>query len=141
MDARSKSPPLPSPPHPGQVLRERYLEHYGISQAELGAFIGVSASNLSMHIHGHRAFTAQLAWALSMALGTTPEFWMELQAAWDLHHAKPRVVLLPMPQIDKQAVDRRGTVGRGLYLRKPANPRGDPQPNTSEGRPPIESAG
>lgn len=117
MDERSGSqPPLTERPrHPGAVLRQ-ILEHHGIAQAELAAYIGVSASELSMIIHGRRAITPRLAWLLSMALATTPEFWMELQIAWALHRAKPVARIPAMPRVAGSATDRPSPSRRGLYF-------------------------
>jgi addiction module HigA family antidote len=90
--APGSSPPEPAPRHPGLELREQ-LERLAISQAELAEYIGILPSKLSMVIHGTRGITPELAWLLSMALGTSPMFWMKRQALWDLDQRKPKVHL------------------------------------------------
>lgn len=121
--ALGSSPPEPAPRHPGLELREQ-LERLKISQAELAAFIGVLPSKLSMVIHGKRGITPQLAWLLSMALGTSPMFWMKRQALWDLHQCKPKVQL-PRLRPPLEPDSPLGCVQQGLYLQReaPALPR------------------
>jgi addiction module HigA family antidote len=77
------------PPHPGEVLRRRFLESRGISQSALCRHIGEDSSNLSAVIKGRRRITPENAWLLGWALGTTPEYWLELQNRHDLWRARP----------------------------------------------------
>lgn len=76
-------PPTP----PGEMLLEEYLRPRGITQVELAASMGVPIQRVNTIINGKRGITAETAILLSEALNTTPEFWMGLQANYDLWHA------------------------------------------------------
>lgn len=69
--------------HPGEVLLEEFLEPLGISRYRLAKTIGVTPVRISEICAGKRAITADTALRLSRALGTTPGFWMALQADYD----------------------------------------------------------
>jgi addiction module HigA family antidote len=72
------------------VLAERFLRPMRISQNQLAAHIGEYPPNLSMIINGKRRITPHHAWMLGHALGTSPEYWMDLQTRYDLWESKPR---------------------------------------------------
>ena len=69
--------------HPGEFLSE-ILEEMGISQAEFSRRIGVSRMRVSHIINGHRPVTAEMAHLIGKAFGQTPQYWMNLQANYDL---------------------------------------------------------
>ena len=69
---------------PGEILLEEFLEPLGISQYRLAKAIGRPQSAVSDIIHGRRAITAEMAWLLAQALGTTPEFWLNLEMTYQL---------------------------------------------------------
>ena len=73
--------------HPGEFLRE-ILEERGISQAEFARTIGVSSMRISHVAKGTRPVTAELALLFGRALGQTPQYWLNLQATYDLKHAE-----------------------------------------------------
>jgi antitoxin HigA-1 len=82
---------LPSkrtPTHPGEILLEEFLKPKGISQIDLARKIGVPIQRINTLVNGKRGCSAETAILLSKALGTTPEFWMNLQTAFDLYEAK-----------------------------------------------------
>lgn len=74
--------------HPGEILLHEYLIPMSVSQKELAARLGVSYPRVNELVHGKRGVTPDTALRLSRLLGTTPEFWLNLQMAWDLHHAR-----------------------------------------------------
>jgi antitoxin HigA-1 len=76
------------PTHPGEILFEEFLKPKGISQVELAQKIGVPVQRINTLINGKRACTAETALLLSKAFGTSAEFWMNLQNAYDLYNAK-----------------------------------------------------
>jgi addiction module HigA family antidote len=76
------------PTHPGEILLEEFLKPKGMSQVELAQKIGVPIQRINTLINGKRACTAETALLLSKAFGTSPEFWMNLQNAYDLYNAK-----------------------------------------------------
>ena len=83
-------PAIRTPTHPGEVLLEEFLEPLGVSRAILARHISVSPRRISEIVRGKRGVTAETAWLLSYAFGTSPEFWTNLQTNHDLVTAKPR---------------------------------------------------
>ena len=73
--------------HPGDFLRE-IMEEMGISQAEFARAIGVSPMRVSHVVKGARPVTAELALLFSRAFGQTPQYWLNLQASFDLKTAE-----------------------------------------------------
>jgi addiction module HigA family antidote len=78
------------PTHPGGHSREEFLIPLGLSQVALAEHIGVSVQRINEIVRGKRGITPQTAWLLSQGLGTTPQFWISLQANHDLASARPR---------------------------------------------------
>jgi addiction module HigA family antidote len=72
------------PVHPGEILREDLLKPLGISVNRLGRDLRVPVTRMSEIVNGRRGVTADTALRLARYFGTTPEFWMSLQAAYDL---------------------------------------------------------
>lgn len=72
------------PVHPGEVLLEEFLQPAGLSQNRLALDIGVPARRINEIVLGKRAVTANTALRLSRYFDTTPQFWMGLQADYDL---------------------------------------------------------
>jgi len=77
-------------PHPGEILLEEFLKPMGIGQVEASRQLGVSLNRLNEIILGKRGITADTALRLGRLLKTSPQFWMRLQADWDLHEAMQR---------------------------------------------------
>ena len=77
--------------HPGEVLKEEFLEPYGLSANRLAKAIGVPTNRITAIIHGERGITGETAILLAHAFGTTPEFWLKLQARYELDLANSRV--------------------------------------------------
>ena len=75
------------PTHPGEILLEEFLVPLGFSQAEAARRMGVSTNRLNELVRGKRGVTAETALRLSQLLGTSPEFWLNLQMMFDLWHA------------------------------------------------------
>jgi addiction module HigA family antidote len=84
MSARLPRNPTP----PGEMLREEFLEPLGLSQSAFAEHIGVSFKRINEIVNGRRAITPETAWLFSQALGTTPQFWMNLQTTYDLVHRR-----------------------------------------------------
>ena len=74
--------------HPGEVLLEEFLKPLGISQNRLARAMGVPPRRINEIVHGKRAVTADTALRLARALGTSEQFWMGLQADYDLEEAR-----------------------------------------------------
>lgn len=73
--------------HPGEFLKEM-LEDLGTSQAEFARTIGVSSMRISHVVKGARPVTAELALLFGRAFGQSPQYWLNLQAAYDLKTAE-----------------------------------------------------
>ncbi len=79
------------PTHPGEVLSAEYLVPLGMTQVAFAAHLGIPIQRINEIIRGKRGVTPETAWLLSQALGTTPEFWINLQTAHDLARSRPKV--------------------------------------------------
>ena len=72
------------PVHPGEILRDEFLTPMGISVYELANAIKVPRSRANDIVLGRRAITTDTAMRLGRYFGTTSEFWINLQARYDL---------------------------------------------------------
>jgi addiction module HigA family antidote len=79
-------PPTP----PGEILLEEFLRPMGMTQTALAGRMSVPLQRVNTLINGKRAVTADTALLLSEIFGTSPEFWMNLQAQRDLYAAQRR---------------------------------------------------
>jgi len=80
--------PTHGPPvHPGEMLLEKFVKPYGLTQTDLAQRLGVSYPRLNEIIHGKRSVTPDTALRLERAFGMEAQFWLNLQQAWDLYHA------------------------------------------------------
>jgi len=77
-----------APTHPGEMLLEEFIKPLGIPQTELAEWIGVSYPRLNELIHGKRSLTPDTALRLEQVFGMDAQFWLTLQLAWDLYHAR-----------------------------------------------------
>jgi addiction module HigA family antidote len=76
--------------HPGEFLKET-LDELGASQAEFARAIGVSPMRVSHVVNGTRPVTAELALLFGRAFGQSPQYWLTLQAAFDLRSAERQI--------------------------------------------------
>lgn len=76
------------PVHPGEILKEEYLQPLGITVAALARTLRVSAPTVNDIVRERRNVSADVALRLAAALGTTAQFWLNLQAAYDLRKAE-----------------------------------------------------
>lgn len=81
--------------HPGTILLKEFLEPMGQSQKALASHLGISIQRVNEIVKGKRGITPDTAWLFAEAFNTSPEFWLNLQATYDLslnrpdHHVKP----------------------------------------------------
>lgn len=78
------------PTHPGEILLEEFLKPLGLSQVALARHIGVPVQRVNEIVSGKRGVTSETAWFFASALGTTPEFWVNAQSAFDLARSRPQ---------------------------------------------------
>jgi addiction module HigA family antidote len=77
------------PTHPGEILLEEFLNPLGLSQVAFAKHVGVPTQRINEIVRGKRGVTPDTAWLFAQAFGTTPEFWLNLQAAYDLARTRP----------------------------------------------------
>lgn len=80
-----------APVHPGEVLEEEFMEPLGLTQYRVAKATGVPARRINEIVHRKRAVSADTALRLARLFGTTAEFWMNLQALYDLERARDEV--------------------------------------------------
>jgi antitoxin HigA-1 len=76
------------PIHPGETLREDFLKPLGMTVHRMAMELSVPATRVNDIVRGKRAITADTALRLARYFGTTPQFWMSLQANYDLELAQ-----------------------------------------------------
>lgn len=76
------------PIHPGEILAEDVLAELDMTGRELAQQLNVSPNRISEILRGRRAITADTALRLARWLGTSPQFWLNLQQAYDLEVAE-----------------------------------------------------
>jgi addiction module HigA family antidote len=81
---RSAATPNRVTTHPGEVLGEEFVKPLGPSVNGLGMALRVPATRIAAIVKSERAVTADTALRLARFFGTSPEFWMNLQAMHDL---------------------------------------------------------
>jgi len=100
-----------TPIHPGEVLADE-LGGLGVSPTELSRQIRVPANRISQIINGKRSITGDTALRLAHWFGTSPQFWMNLQALYDVRIAE----------------EDAGTEIKTLPTKPEKSPAGQPQP-------------
>lgn len=85
------------PTHPGEILLEEFLVPMNVSQVAFAAHIGVPTQRVNEIVRGKRGVTPETAWLFADALGTSPEFWLNLQSNYDLVRFRPKRQVQRMP--------------------------------------------
>ncbi|EEN86840.1 HigA family addiction module antitoxin [Rhodococcus qingshengii] len=80
-----------SPIHPGEILREDFLEPFGITQNRLATIIGVPPRRINEIVHGKRSITADTALRLAKAFGNSAQFWLNIQDRYELDLAADKL--------------------------------------------------
>ncbi len=84
--------------HPGTILLEEFLEPMGLTQKALAVHIGIPLQRVNEIVRGKRGVSADSAWLFSEAFNTSPEFWLNLQSAYDLSSHRPTLHISPLAQ-------------------------------------------
>lgn len=79
------------PIHPGEILEKEFLEPMSVTQYRLATDVGVPPRRINEIVHGLRGITADTALRLGHYFGTSPQFWMNLQARFDLQVEEDRI--------------------------------------------------
>lgn len=93
------------PTHPGLILKEEFLDPLGIKPGSFAVMIDVDRSRINKICKGERDMTADTSLRLAKALGTSAQFWMTLQAHYDLETARDKIdpkVIKSIKTIDAQ---------------------------------------
>ncbi|MDI6795896.1 MAG: HigA family addiction module antitoxin [Desulfatibacillaceae bacterium] len=80
-----------APIHPGQILKEDFLDLLAISMNRLSRDIAVPANRISEIVNGKRGITADTALRLELYFGVEAAFWLNLQTEFDLRMAKRKI--------------------------------------------------
>ncbi|GAB4485172.1 MAG: HigA family addiction module antitoxin [Thermodesulfovibrionales bacterium] len=73
-----------NPLHPGEVLKELWLEPLGLTVSEAAARLGVARKTISKIVNARGAVTPEMALRLEIVFGTSAQTWLNMQAAFDL---------------------------------------------------------
>lgn len=92
-----------NPPHPGEFIRDVYLEPFGITGRQLSSKLGVSPSTLNRILKGNSGVSSEMALRLSKTLGRSPESWLTMQDNYDLWHVRQTVNLDAVEKIEFRA--------------------------------------
>jgi len=76
------------PTHPGTLLKIYFLDELSLTNVALATAIGVTPKTISELINAHAGISPEMAMRLARFFGNTEGFWLNLQMAWDLWHAK-----------------------------------------------------
>ncbi|MEW6089853.1 HigA family addiction module antitoxin [Parvibaculum sp.] len=80
-----------APIHPGEVLAEDFMKPLGLSANALAQKLGVPANRISAIVGGRRDISPDTALRLERAFGSSAEFWLSLQARYDLETARDQI--------------------------------------------------
>ena len=92
-----------NPPHPGEFIREVYLEPHGMTGRQLASKLGVSPFTLNRILQGRSRVSPEMALRLSKALGRSPESWLLMQDNYELWHARQTVNLESVEKVEFRA--------------------------------------
>ncbi len=93
-----------NPPHPGEFIRETYIEPFDISIRSLAENLGVAASTLARIVSERSAVSPEMALRLSKALGRSPESWLAMQDNYALWQARKSANLSQVRKIPFEAI-------------------------------------
>jgi addiction module HigA family antidote len=95
-----------APTHPGEILREEFLESMNITQMDLAKRLNIPFQRVNQIIGGKRSVTPDTALRLSALLDTTVDFWLNLQMAWDVYHAQHAPAAASIARIEAYHLQR-----------------------------------
>jgi antitoxin HigA-1 len=94
--------------HPGEILKEEFLDPYGLNPNRLALALDVPPNRITSIIHGDRGISAETAVLFAHAFTTSPEFWLNLQARYDLDVAATTV--------PEERIQRADALARQLHV-------------------------
>ena len=93
-----------NPPHPGEFIREVYLEPFGISTRRVADKLQVSPSTFNRLINGASNVSPEMALRLSKTLGRSAESWLAMKDNYDLWRARNQINLKAVEKLDISAL-------------------------------------
>lgn len=90
-----------NPPHPGDFIKEVYLEPFNISYRSVAIKLHVAPSTFNRLIQKQSSISSEMALRLSKTLGRSPESWLTMQSNYNLWHAKQHINL---DEVEKLAI-------------------------------------
>lgn len=75
---------MKSPTHPGDLIKRRVLPAVGLSVTQAAGRLGVTRQTLNNLVNRKSGVSPEMAMRLSLAFGSTPEFWLAMQTNYDL---------------------------------------------------------
>lgn len=97
------------PTHPGEHLREDFLEPLQLTQVDAAERLGVPLQRLNEIVRKRRGVTLDTALRLARLFGTSPEYWLNYQRAYDMYHALHSSAAKAIEQI--KPLDTKATAG------------------------------
>ncbi|MCB0753239.1 MAG: HigA family addiction module antidote protein [Ignavibacteriae bacterium] len=93
-----------NPPHPGEFIKEIYLETFDISYRKVAAMLNVAPSTFNRIINGQSSISPEMALRLSKTLGRSPESWLNMQNNYNLWHARKK---LDLERVEKLVMQKK----------------------------------
>ena len=78
------------PTHPGEMLREDFMPDFDLSTSSMAKALGVSRQTINEILRERRSISPSMSLRLSRLFGNSPEFWLNVQHAWDLWDSEQR---------------------------------------------------
>jgi addiction module HigA family antidote len=91
---------LYNPPHPGEFIRDTYLEPFGYSCRFMATQLDVSSSTLSRILKGQSSITPEMALRFSKAVGRSAESWLAMQNNYNLWLARKNINLSKVREVN-----------------------------------------
>jgi antitoxin HigA-1 len=91
---------MADPPHPGEFIREVYLEELGVSSRAVAAKLKVSPSTFSRLLNGRSGVSPEMALRLSKTLGRSPKSWLAMQNNTDLWQMRQHLDLEEVEKLE-----------------------------------------
>ena len=79
---------MKNPPHPGEMIRDLYLEPLGLTVTAAASGLGVTRKTLSLLLNGHAGIAPEMALRLAKTFDRSAESWLQLQMQYDLPQAQ-----------------------------------------------------
>ncbi len=88
-----------NPPHPGEFIKEIYVQPFALSARQVATSLKVSPSTFNRLLNSESNVSPEMALRLSKVLGRSPESWLAMQDQYDLWHAERKVDLRGMKKL------------------------------------------